>query len=249
MSSEVGLVAQQHLNEALASPDNFTMQRDATTKRGHHYYTSQLTTAENTFTVGVAEVIDGKATTYVSCVNETLSNICDPRSVLNKVSSFMTDRSATEQKVNNILNEATDYTAESFKCSVHPLLQFSDVCKKEIVDIEKELKIKGFGNERQIFSSTENLIRSISKLIYKDGTGDPLYVPTYLREKGIINIPIVSFRGNRFNTLFFNAAGTFFFLQSHLMDYFKTSKCTLNFTENYIFNALQDDNILAICRA
>ncbi|CAG2230052.1 unnamed protein product [Mytilus edulis] len=53
-------------------------------------------------------------------------------------------RSATEPKVNNILNEATDNTAESFKCSVHPLLQFSDVCKQEIVDIEKELKIKGF---------------------------------------------------------------------------------------------------------
>ncbi|CAG2236214.1 unnamed protein product [Mytilus edulis] len=33
------------------------------------------------------------------------------------------------------------------------------------------------------------------------------------------------------------------------MDYFKTSKCTLNFTENYIFNTLHDDNILAICRA
>ncbi|CAG2245147.1 recQ [Mytilus edulis] len=118
MSSEVGLVAQQHLNEALASSDNFTMQRDATRKRGHHYNTSQLTTAENTFTVGVAEVIYGKATTYVSCVNETLSSICVPgSSVLNKVSSFMTDRSATEQKVNKILNESTDNTAESFKCS------------------------------------------------------------------------------------------------------------------------------------
>lgn len=74
----------------------------------------------------------------------------------------MTDRSATEQKVNNILNEATDNTGESFKCSVHPLLQLSDVCKKEIVDIEKELKIKGFGNKRPIFFSTENLVRSIS---------------------------------------------------------------------------------------
>ncbi|CAG2236215.1 unnamed protein product [Mytilus edulis] len=124
MSSEVSLDAQQHLNEALASSDNFTMQCDATTKRGHHYYTTQLTTAENTLTVGVSEVIDGKATTYVSCVNETLSSICDPGSVLNKVSSFMTDRSATEQKVINILNESVDNTADSFKFSVHPLLVF-----------------------------------------------------------------------------------------------------------------------------
>ncbi|CAC5384608.1 unnamed protein product [Mytilus coruscus] len=107
VSSEVGLVAQQHLNEVLASPDNFTMQRDATTKKGHHYYASQLTTAENTFTVGVAEVIDGKATTYVSCVNETLTNICNPGTVLNKVSSYMTDRSATEQKWREYLVKLT----------------------------------------------------------------------------------------------------------------------------------------------
>jgi hypothetical protein len=40
----------------------------------------------------------------------------------------------------------------------------------------------------------------VSKLFYKDGSGDPLYAPTYLREQGINKVPIMNNRGNRFNT-------------------------------------------------
>lgn len=55
-------------------------------------------------------------------------------------------------------------------------------------------------------------------------------------------------RGNRFNLLFYNAAGTYF-LAPFLIDYIQNSKTTLNFTVNYIFKALQNDHVLAICRA
>jgi hypothetical protein len=54
-------------------------------------------------------------------------------------------------------------------------------------------------------SITENLLRFVSKLLYKDGSGDPLYAPTYLREQGINNVPIMNYRGNSFNTIFHNA--------------------------------------------
>jgi hypothetical protein len=39
-------------------------------------------------------------------------------------------------------------------------------------------------------SIAENLLRFVSKLFYKDGSGDPLYAPTYLREQGINKVPI-----------------------------------------------------------
>jgi hypothetical protein len=49
----------------------------------------------------------------------------------------MTDRSATENKANNILSEeiqsSSSHSIESFKCAVHPLLQFSDICEKELI--------------------------------------------------------------------------------------------------------------------
>lgn len=88
----------------------------------------------------------------------------------------------------------------------------------------------------------------MSIFFYKDGSGDPLYAATYLRDKGISSIPIMRMRGSRFNTLFYNSAGTFYLAQ-HLIDYFIYSKSTLNFTQNYILKALQCNKLLSIIRA
>jgi hypothetical protein len=104
---------------------------------------------------------------------------------LEKVSNFMTDRSATENKAKNILlkeiqsscggipmkcqvftvfycftnmlfrnkahfitkicssyillkeiQSSSSHSIESFKCAVHPLLQFSDICEKELIKLE-----------------------------------------------------------------------------------------------------------------
>jgi hypothetical protein len=52
----------------------------------------------------------------------------------------MTDRSATENKVNEIICADNDITVNSFKCSVHPLLQFGTVAQKKVGEIEKKLK-------------------------------------------------------------------------------------------------------------
>jgi hypothetical protein len=50
----------------------------------------------------------------------------------------MTDRSSTESKTNRLLETSKTDNVEThhFKCAVHPLLQFSDVCQKEILKYE-----------------------------------------------------------------------------------------------------------------
>lgn len=53
------------------------------------------------------------------------------------------------------------------------------------------------------------LLKSVSKLFYKDGTGDPNILQVYMKNHDVENIPIVNIRGNRFNVLFYNAVGTF----------------------------------------
>ena len=59
MSSDICLVAQQHLTEVLGNDDtNYTLQRDATTKTEHHYYANQLATKDQTLTIGITEVLD-----------------------------------------------------------------------------------------------------------------------------------------------------------------------------------------------
>jgi hypothetical protein len=92
------------------------------------------------------------------------------------------------------------------------------------------------------------LLRFVSKLFYTDGSGDPLYAPTYLKEQGINNVPIMNYRGNRFNTIVHNAAGTFY-IAKHLINYFINSKSTLSYTQNFILTALKKDYVISICRA
>ncbi|CAC5398939.1 unnamed protein product [Mytilus coruscus] len=238
LTAELGLIAKQHIGEEIDNAENITMHLDATTKLGRHYYGVQITNENHqTFTTGLK---DGKATTYVECTKKMLQEVTqfsetlDPPNIFGKVKNFMTDRSATENKVNKIL--ATDISAssptntvQSFKCAVHPLLQFSEHEKRE--------------------SATHCLIRFLSKLFFKDGSGDPLFTKIYLKKHhGIFDVPILNFRGNRFNTFFHNARGTFYLAQ-YLVTYFKTSKSTLNYTQNFILAALQNNEILCICRA
>ena len=41
----------------------------------YHFYTTQIKTSDKTLILGVKEVRDGKAQTYVSCVNDVVSDI------------------------------------------------------------------------------------------------------------------------------------------------------------------------------
>ena len=213
ITSELGLVARQQLREEMNNITDCTMLRDDTTSKGHRFYMTQIKTSDETLTLGVKEVSDGKAQTYDSCVNEVVSNINIHNSsthdhghctdnCINKIKNFMTDWSATENKVNEIICTDNDITVNSFKCSVHPLLQFGTVSQKKVGEIEKNYKINQDLNLGD--SITENLLRFVSKLFYKDGPGDQLYAPTYLREQDINNVPIMNYRGNRFNTIFQN---------------------------------------------
>ena len=138
ITCELGLVARQQLTEEMNNITDCTMLHDATTKKGHHCYMTQIKTSDKMLTLGVKEASDGKAQTYVSCVNEVVHDINIQNSsthdhdyctenFMNKIKSFMTDRSATENKVNEIICADNDITVNSFKCSVHPLLQFGTV--------------------------------------------------------------------------------------------------------------------------
>lgn len=55
-------------------------------------------------------------------------------------------------------------------------------------------------------------------------------------------------RGNRFNVLFYNAAGIYFF-RKHIIFYLSSSKSTLNVVQNCFLCALQNNFILCISKA
>ncbi|CAC5373182.1 unnamed protein product [Mytilus coruscus] len=102
VTSELGIIAgnQQTLT-------NITMQRDATTKKGRHFVCLELSTGDKILTAGRREVENGKAITYVDYTKETIKDIEDTtetHGILPKLSSFMTDRSVTEQKANLLIS-------------------------------------------------------------------------------------------------------------------------------------------------
>ncbi|CAG2226354.1 unnamed protein product [Mytilus edulis] len=192
LTSELGIVARNHVKD-----EKITMQRDATTKKGRHFVGLEIATGEKILTAGLREVSNGKASTYVSCTNEIIKDIeittKSNDKILPKVKSFMTDRSATEHKANTLLSaeihdENNNTETHNFKCAVHPLLQFSDVCTKQIVKLEKDktVNIDGSGN----MCSTSFLLKCVSKLFFKDGTGDPAldYIVRALSNDNILAI-------------------------------------------------------------
>lgn len=78
--------------------------------------------------------------TIVSATKEIFVDIMNnkrERSIFkNSFLCFMTDRSATEQEVNNILSHDISHDLKSLKC--FKFIQLSDVCLEEIYHIEKK---------------------------------------------------------------------------------------------------------------
>lgn len=82
----------------------------------------------------------------------------------------------------------------------------------------------------------------MSKLFFKEGTGDPNILQVYMKNHGVENIPIVNIRGNRFNVLFYNAAGTFF-MHKHILQYFYSLKSSYSFIQHFYCFMLAKQNI------
>ncbi|CAC5424695.1 unnamed protein product [Mytilus coruscus] len=132
MSHEIGSICRQQLSAELSNAENLTMHREATTKKGRHFYGIEFSTSSgNTLTAGLREIVNGKAETYVKHTNEISEDICSYSNILMNPKKFMTGRSATEKNPNKLLSlDLPDKICNQFKCSVHPLLQFSDLCQR-----------------------------------------------------------------------------------------------------------------------
>jgi hypothetical protein len=82
ITSQLGLVARQQLTEEMKNITDCTMLRDATTKKGHHFYTTQIKTSVKTLTLGVKEVSVAKAHTAVPRPEVVVLNILSDTSIL-----------------------------------------------------------------------------------------------------------------------------------------------------------------------
>ncbi|CAG2222385.1 unnamed protein product [Mytilus edulis] len=176
MMHELGSVSRHHIEDEFKNDKNLTMHRDATTKKGRHIYgVGYSTESGKILTAGVREVSDGKAETYVKNTKEILNDISESTNFLEKTSNFMTDRSATEIKTNRLLNAENNATGtcmdnniNEFRCAVHPVLQFADICQKEIMKFESNIGFCAASDSKSSSDSkTLTLLRFVSKLFIK----------------------------------------------------------------------------------
>ena len=87
----------------------------------------------------------------------------------------------------------------------------------------------------------------VSKLLYKDGVGDPLGSQTFLSEK-LGGLHITNFKHNRFNITFKNALGVFYSAKT-LLDYIKSTKENPNLLLQAIVQDLENPVHMTFLRA
>ena len=159
-------------------------------------------------------------------------------SLLSKIKNTMSDRHIVEKKFNHLLEEyrleilpdvidAWDDLSEeekqqiaslnNFFCGMHLLVGMADTAARVLLQWEK-VHIEGTAAHpgdiivQKSESGTVRLVRTASKALSKHGSEQSgVYQPftAYLSSHGVTRNPLASFRGNRFNILFYDAGALF----------------------------------------
>ncbi len=145
----------------------------------------------------------------------------------------------------------------NFFCGLHALVHLADVASSSLLQTQAGFFDEAPIHDRSFLRASEpgttRLIRTTCKSIAQGGDeksgchGSFLeYFRQTLKERGLNRLPIEPFRGNRFNILFSNAAGTFF-LSSYLKVFLEDN------TPNSLLRSVEHDlgipEYMAGCKA
>ena len=231
-----------------------------------------------TYTLGLRHVFSGSAQDTLDTLKEILDDIDSVHNALGKekasekivmaLKNTMSDRHAAEKLFNVMLhdyrvkilprmadnwNDLAEPEKEqltrmnNFFCGLHFLVGLAEAAEETVKLWEARLK-----DVPTTSSGTQRLVRTACKAFHHKGSqqcGSSTLFRTYLRKEGIHKIPLAQFVGNRFNILFYDAAGVYF-----LRDYMKKFIETVHGTQaNRLLQAvladLKDHTYISGCRA
>ena len=232
-----------------------------------------------TYSLGMRHVFSGSASNTLETFKEILSDLDDANAALGKeavgskillkIKNTMSDRHAAEKLFNDILH---DYRVEilptvvtnwetmdiaekehlmrmnNFFCGLHyvvGLAECTDECLKLWESASDNLSV-------QSTSGTQRLVRTACKAFHHRGSqkaGSSVLFQSFLRKHNINKIPLAHFVGNRFNVLFYDAAGVYYL--QHLMVRFIESihGVKANQLLQSVLRDLKTPNLIAGCRA
>ena len=222
--------------------------------------------AQNTLDT-LVEILDD-----LNVVSKELGGSSVSDKVLLKIKNTMSDRHSAEKLFSQLLQEfrstiLPDIVSEwdkmspheqaqftrinNFYCALHLLVGLADTAEAVVKAWETNVcEIDDQGQGRS--SGTQRMIRTACKAFHHRGSeqaGCSLYFRTYCRSNGILKIPLAPFRGNRFNIIFYDAAGVYF-LKSHMKEYLHHHHPgTLNRLLQAVLSDLQVSHFVAGARA
>ena len=257
---------------------NYTIQSDGTTKFGEHYGTFDIATDETTYILGIRHVFSGSAQDTLDTLKEILEDLDLVQAKLQsanvsskiiiKLKNSMSDRHAAEKHFNQLLSEYrsdilpdvfTGWSSleqkekeqiirmNNFFCGLHFLVALADAAEATI-KLWESIDSDG---KASTTSGTQRLIRTACKAFTHRGSeqaGCSAYFRSYLWDKEIHRVPLAPFRGNRFNIIFYDAAGVYY-LKQHMEDYLKYSHGQLNKLLQAVLSDLRVPTFIAGCKA
>ena len=206
----------------------------------------------------------------LDCVQKELGKASVSSTIVAKLKNTMSDRHAAEKLFATVLS---DYRANilpdivtgweqmssaeqeqlmrmnNFFCGLHFLVGLAEAAEETLKVWESTTE-----GEEVVSSSkssrTQNLIRTACKSFHHRGSeqaGCSTHFRTHLRHKGIEKLPLASFIGNRFNILFYDAAGVFY-LKSYMLDYLQNYHGSRNRLLQSVFEDLKSPFLITGCR-
>ena len=234
---ELGILTDIQVGEAMDQEESLNIAWDATSLDAEHLNEVHVNCHAKSYVLQVDVLPGGTTNDYVQHICQALQDICnsyaefkniDPTyfyaALSKKVKSTLSDRASVNHCVRIALEAQMNVSLLELKCNVHPLDGLASEARKCLKSLDKESDVRGtvFGRE----SVVVNLIYGISKMRYKNGTGDPAGFKHFLKSNDIMPSMITRYVGNRIHVLF-HLAGTIYYLREKLLMYLRTS-CNCN---------------------
>lgn len=108
----------------------------------------------------------------------------------------------------------------NFFCGLHFVVGLADSAE-EVMKVWEAQHLDDYQHMSASTSSTQTLIRTACKAFHHQGSqqcGTSALFRAYMRKNGMHRLPLAKFVGNRFNIIFYDAAGIFY-LQEHMIQF------------------------------
>ncbi|KAG1681429.1 PiggyBac transposable element-derived protein 1 [Nymphon striatum] len=211
-SYELGVLSDIQVAEVMVKNDNLTLAWDAASLDGEHINEVHVYIPGDTpkgYVLQISALPGGTTDDYNEHITNSIQDIVATYCALNKENEMTTlhsvrahlkntlcDRVAVNHCVVQKMKTSMDIELLQLKCNIHPLDGIASKSRSQLKKFDKDNDFKSDTFVKDCFAA--NLILGVSKMRYKQGTGDPARFKLFMKQEGIKPSTMVRYVGNRF---------------------------------------------------